>query len=197
MKKTTKVHKLYLTPKAGETEPEWYVKKPCPKKFMTPSKGEKGSVDASKVAALKAKPNRPKPLKRKKTKLTKKEKKELIMKRKEAKAKFAMRSKETMMDLEFKKNQLMREKKKEMSLHKTLARKHRQPEPMYPHILEIMYSVGPQPKYKTISNKFREYRKFAKAQMKAQKKVEKDLKKKKSSDVTYLYKVGKPMMKAK
>merc|ERR1719436_660843 len=100
-----------------------------------------------------------------------------------------------MMEIKFKKNQLMREKKKEMSLHKTLARKHRQPEPMYPHILEIMYSVGPQPKYQTISEKFREYRKFAKEQMKAQKKVEKELKKKKPSEVTYLYKVGKSSMK--
>lgn len=189
-KMSPKVHKLYTTPKPNELEESWYKKQTVNKIYTTKKSGETGKVSASKVASLKAKPNRPKPLKRKKTKLTKTEKKTLIQKRKESKMKYAVRSEVIMQELLFKKNALKRDKKKA----KTLAKKQTKVEPMYPNILEMMYSIGPQPKYKTISDKFREYRKFAKAQMKCSKKS-KSKSVSKKSEISYLYKVGqkKPM----
>jgi len=165
-------------------------KQPVDSKYTKPSKGEKGQVDQSKVAMLKAKPNRPKPLKRKPTtKLSKAEKKKLIASRKEAKAKYAERSQQTKKDLVYKKNALKRHKKKTKTLKKhqkkSLPKTAPMTPPTFPNILEMIYSVGPDPKYKAISMKFREYRKFAKAQLKHSKS-----KSSKSGNISYLYKVG-------
>merc|ERR1719445_2524698 len=122
--------------------------------------GETGSVNQSKVAMLKAKPNRPKQLKRKPTsKLSKEERK------------FA---------------KVMRKK----------CPNSKAPKP-YKNIQEIMYSVGPQPKYTTMSKNFREYRKFAKAQMKCSntspwKKQGPTYVRK--PEFTYIFKIGKKSM---
>merc|ERR550539_1070272 len=87
-------------------------KQPVDPKYTKPSKGEKGSVDSAKVASLKAKPNRPAPLKRKSTnKLDKAAKKKLIAERKEAAKKYAERSAEVKKELVYKKNALKRQKK--------------------------------------------------------------------------------------
>merc|ERR1719461_120710 len=154
------------------------MKKPVDPKYTKISSAEKGTVDSKKVSMLMAKPNRPKPLKRKKTdKLSKEEKKALITKRKEAKAKYAERSELVKKEVVYKKKALKRQSKKT----KTLKKKQPKTKPTYPHILEMIYSVGPDPKYTTISEKFREYRAFAKTQLKLQKK--------KPAKITYLYKV--------
>lgn len=157
-------------------------KQPVNKLYTKPTSGEKGSVDKAKVASLAAKPNRPAPLKRKSTnKLDKSSKKALIKQRKEAKKKYAERSVEIKMELAYKKNAMKRQKKHEKSLKK----KQPKAEPSLPNISHMIYSVGPQPKYKAISKKFREYRKFAKTQLKHSKS--------KSDDISYLYKVGTPV----
>jgi len=63
----------------------------------------------------------------------------------------------------------------------------------YKNIQEIMYSVGPQPKYTTMSKNFREYRKFAKAQMKYAKSHElRPIPT--TATVTYIFKIGKKSM---
>lgn len=165
---------------------KWEPAKKSPKKPVDPlytkmSSSEKGSVDSRKVSMLMAKPNRPKPLKRKKTdKLSKEEKKVLITKRKEAKAKYAERSELVKKEVVYKKNALKRQSKKT----KTLKKKQPKSKPTFPNILEMIYSVGPDPKYTTISEKFREYRAFAKTQLKHTKS--------KPAKISYLYKVGEP-----
>lgn len=156
-------------------------KKPVDPIYTKMSSSEKGSVDSRKVSMLMAKPNRPKPLKRKKTdKLSKEEKKVLITKRKESKVKYAERSELVKKEVVYKKNALKRQSKKTKTLKK------KQPKavskPTYPNILEMIYSVGPDPKYTTISEKFREYRHFAKTQLKHTKS--------KPAKISYLYKVG-------
>lgn len=157
------------------------MKEPVHSLYTKPTTAEKGTVDKSKVAMLMAKPNRPKPLKRKKSdKLSKEEKKVLITKRKEAKAKYQERSELVKKEVVYKKNALKRQSKKV----KTLKKKQPKSKPTFPHISEMIYSVGPQPKYTTISDKFREYRAFAKTQLK--------LSKTKPAKISYLYKVGQP-----
>jgi len=161
-------------------------KKPVDPLYTKPKSDEKGSVDAAKVASLKAKPNRPKPLKRKSTnKLDKASKKALIEQRKEAKKKYTERSAEIKKEVVYKKNALKRQKKHEKSLKK----KQPKMEPTYPNIASMIYSVGPQPKYKAISKKFREFRKFSKTQLKHSKS--------KTEEVSYMYKVGAPPVAAK
>jgi len=169
-------------------------KQPVHELYTAKTAEETGKVNPAKVAMLKAKTNRPTTLKRKPTtKLSKEEKKVLIAARKEAKAKYAERSKLTKMDLVCKKKALMRQKAKRKVMAKKCP-KTMAPKP-YKNILEIIYSVGPKPKYTAISDKFREYRKFAKAQLKATK--TKPVWKKEGStfvhkpvEITYLYKVG-------
>lgn len=157
------------------------MKEPVHSLYTKATSAEKGRVDSRKVAMLMAKPNRPKPLKRKKTdKLSKEEKKVLITKRKEAKAKYQERSELVKKEVVYKKNALKRQSKKV----KTLKKKQPKNKPTFPHIQEMIYSVGPQPKYTTISDKFREYRAFAKTQLK--------LSKSKPAKISYLYKVGQP-----
>lgn len=161
-------------------------KQPVHELYSKPKSDEKGTVDASKVASLKAKPNRPKPLKRtSNNKLDKEAKKTLIAKRKEAAKKYAERSAEIKKERVYMKNALKRQKKHE----KALKKKQPKPEPALPNISHMIYSIGPQPKYKTISKKFREFRKFAKTQLKHTKS--------KSEEISYLYKVGSPMVAAK
>lgn len=176
-------------------------KDPVHELYTVKSKNETGTVNQSKVAMLKAKPNRPKQLKRKPTsKLSKEQKKVLIAARKEAKKKYAERSEMTKKDFVCKKKALMRQRKRE----KVMTKKHpntKHPK-VYKNILEIIYSVGPMPKYAAISDKFREYRKFAKAQLKHSKpkpvwKKEKGTFVHKPVEITYLYKVGEKGAKKK
>merc|ERR1719499_328113 len=170
---------------------KWEPAKTSPKQpvnpmYTKPGKNEKGTVDQAKVASLKAKPNRPAPLKRKSTnKLDKAAKKVLIEKRKEAAKKYAERSADIKKELVYKKNALKRSLKHEKSLKKKQPKK----EPAYPNISSMIYSVGPQPKYKAISKKFREFRKFSKTQLKHSKS--------KTEEVSYMYKVGSPPVAAK
>jgi len=170
---------------------KWKPAKSSPKEpvnplYTKPKTNEKGSVDASKVASLMAKPNRPKPLKRKSTnKLDKASKKALIKQRKEAAKKYAERSAEVKKELVYKKNALKRSK----SYEKSLKKKQPKTKPCYPNIASMIYSVGPQPKYKAISKKFREFRKFSKTQLKHSKS--------KQEGISYLYKVGTPQVAAK
>jgi len=157
------------------------MKKPVNSMYTKMSSGEKGKVDSRKVSMLMAKPNRPKPLKRKKTdKLSKAEKKVLITKRKEAKAKYQERSDLVKKEVVYKKNALKRQSK----YVKTLKKKQPKSKPTFPNILELIYSVGPDPKYTTISQKFREYRAFKKTQLKCTKS--------KPAKISFLYKVGQP-----
>merc|ERR1719192_1632616 len=105
------------------------MKEPVHTLYTKPTSAEKGTVDSRKVAMLRAKPNRPKPLMRKKTdKLSKKEKKVLIQKRKEAKAKYQERSELTKKEVVYMKNALKRQKKKV----KALAKKQPKMEPSFP-----------------------------------------------------------------
>merc|ERR1719330_1117233 len=163
---------------------KWKPAKSSPKQPVNPmytkaGKNEKGTVDQAKVASLKAKPNRPAPLKRTSTnKLDKASKKALIAKRKEAAKKYAERSAEIKKEVVYKKNALKRQIKHEKSLKK----KQPKMEPAYPNIASMIYSVGPQPKYKAISKKFREFRKFSKTQLKHSQT--------KTGEVSYMYKVG-------
>lgn len=163
-------------------------KQPVHELYTAKTAEETGKVNSAKVAMLKAKTNRPTTLKRKPTtKLSKEEKKVLIAARKEAKKKYAERSASRKMDLVCKKKALMRQKAKRKVMAKKCP-KTMAPKP-YKNILEIIYSVGPKPKYAAISEKFREYRKFAKAQLKATK--TKPLRPLPTTvEITYLYKVG-------
>lgn len=157
------------------------MKQPVDSVYTKMSSGEKGKVDSRKVAMLMSKPNRPKSLKRKKTdKLSKSEKKVLIAKRKEAKAKYAERSVLVKKEVVYKKRSLKRQSKKV----KTLKKKQPKTKPSLPNISEMIYSVGPDPKYTCISEKFREYRAFAKTKLKYSKS--------KPAKISYLYKVGSP-----
>jgi hypothetical protein len=159
-------------------------KQPVNPIYTKAGKGEKGSVNSAKVASLKAKPNRPAPLKRKSTnKLDKAAKKALIAQRKEAAKKYAERSAEIKKERVYMKNALKRQSKHE----KTLKKKQPKTSPSYPNISHMIYSVGPQPKYKAISKKFREFRKFAKTQLKH------SPEKSTTEEISYLYKVGKPV----
>jgi len=154
--------------------------------------GETGTVNQSKVAMLKAKPNRPKQLKRKPTsKLSKEEKKVLIQARKEAKAKYAERSEIVKKERLCMKKSLIRQRKFAKVMRKKCPNS-KAPKP-YKNIQEIMYSVGPQPKYATMSKNFREYRKFAKAQMKYSKSHE-SRPIPTTATVTYIFKIGKKSM---
>jgi len=157
-------------------------KKPVDKLYTTSTSAEKGKVDAAKVASLMAKPNRPKPLKRKSTnKLEKAAKKTLIASRNEASKKYAERSAEIKKELLYKKNAL----KRQNAYEKALKKKQPKGEPECPNILSLIYSVGPQPKYKAISKKFREFRKFSKTQLMHSKS--------KSDEISFIYKVGTPV----
>lgn len=157
------------------------TKEPVNEMYTKPKDGEKGQVDAAKVASLKAKPMRPAPLKRtSNNKLDKASKKALMKSRKESASKYAERSAEMKKDLVYKKNALKRQMKYEQSLKKKQPKK----APTYPNISQMVYMVGPVPKYKAISNKFREFRKFQMTQLKHSNK---------SSDISYLYKVGSPV----
>jgi len=156
-------------------------KKPVDKMYTKKTAGEKGQVDAAKVASLKAKPTRPSPLKRTSTnKLDKASKKTLMTSRKEAATKYAERSAEMKKELVYKKNAL----KRQMKYEKSLKKKQPKVAPTHPNISQMIYMVGPVPKYKAISNKFREFRKFQMTQLKHSSK---------SSDISYLYKVGAPV----
>jgi len=165
---------------AGKTV-EKARKQPVAELYSKPSPNEKGTVDASKVAALKAKANRPSPLKRtSKIKLDKEKKKELKKQRKEAAEKFSERSLQTKKEITYMKNAQKRQMKRE----KKKAEKVKiPPKPM--GNMTLMYSVGPQPKYKSISESFRTYRKFAAKQIKCTKD--------KAPLITTIYKVGKPV----
>jgi hypothetical protein len=159
-------------------------KKPVHELYTKAKADEKGSVDQSKVASLAAKSNRPAKLKRTSAnKLDKEAKKLLIAQRKEAAKKFAERSAEMKKELICKKNALKRQVKREKVLKKKQDLD--KTEPSFPNISSMIYSVGPQPKYKAISNKFRQYRKFAKMQLKHTNT--------KSEGISYLYKVGTPV----
>jgi len=175
-------------------------KKPVHELYTKAKADEKGSVDQSKVASLVAKSNRPAKLKRtSNNKLDKEAKKLLIAQRKEAAKKFAERSAEMKKELICKKNALKRQVKREKVLKKKQDLD--KIEPSFPNISSMIYSVGPQPKYKAISSKFRQYRKFAKMQLKA-KTVQswehtptlgKAHTVTKSEGISYLYKVGTPV----
>lgn len=157
------------------------TKEPVHELYTSKTAEETGKVNSSKVAMLKAKSNRPKTLKRKPTtKLSKEEKKALIASRKEAKKKFAERSESTKSDLLCKKKALMRQRKRSKVMAKKFPNT-KAPKP-FKNILEMIYAVGPMPKYAAISDAFREYRQFAKAQMKASKS--------KPAEITFVYKVG-------
>jgi len=150
---------------------------------------EKGSVNASKVASLMAKPNRPKPLKRKSTfKLDKASKKALMTSRKEAAEKYTERSAEIKKQLVYKKNALKRSK----AFEKQLKKKQPKTEACYPNIISMIYQVGPQPKYKAISKKFRAFRKFSKTQLKHSLAPLG-----KQDEISFIYKVGAPVVAAK
>lgn len=174
--------------KAAEKAKSWLdqpfvEKQPVAAIYCKPSPGEKGTVDASKVAALKAKAKRPSALKRtSKIKLDKEEKKELKAKRKEAAKKFSERSAETKKELSYMKNARVRQTKREK------AQKKAQKTPKKSTNMTLMYSVGPQPKYKAISRKFRAYRKFAAKQISCAKD--------KAPMFTTIYKVGSPAVKS-
>jgi len=165
-------------------------KQPVDTLYTKPKSQEKGSVNASKVASLMAKPNRPKPLKRKSTnKLDKASKKALMASRKEAAQKYMERSAETKKELVYKKNALKRSK----AFEKQLKKKQPKTEACYPNIASMIYQVGPQPKYKSISKKFRAFRKFSKTQLKhtlAPLGGPQD-------EISFIYKVGAPVVAAK
>lgn len=178
---------------AGKTQKSQKIKKASPQKkivsppappadpMYTKSKPEeKGTVDTARVAKLKANKKRPAPLKRSaKIKLDKESKQKLKESRKAAAAKFKERSESTKKDLTYRKKFLEREAKRKKSLQavaKSAARKMTN--------CDILYSVGPQPKYKTISKRFREFRKYSKAQLQCSPD--------KKEEITVIYKVGQP-----
>lgn len=163
---------------AGKTMP---VRKPEPvsEKYTKPSPGEKGEVDAAKVAALKAKPNRPKPLQRKSViKLDKEKRKELRKKRKEAAEKFKERSVERTKGRTYMRNFMKRSRKRAANERKKLSRPAKEFKNM-----SLMYSVGGFPKYQEESKKFREFRKFNASKLSCAKNS--------PPLVQYMFKVGK------
>jgi len=142
--------------------------------------GEKGSVDKAKVAALMSNPKRPAPLKRKtKGKMPVAERKAIMGKRKDAAKQYAERSEQMKKDFVYMKNALKRKAKKEEHLKK---KQNRPAKKM--NNCTMMYSVGPQPKHALFSEQFRTFRKMHSFQPKKDK-------------ITYLYKVGAPLVQAK
>lgn len=154
--------------------------KPVDSKYTTKQKGEIGTVDASKVAAMKAKPGRPAPLKRKsQIKLSKEQVKIIKEQRKTSKQKYAERSAQVKKELVYMTNALTRKTKREASMSKAKKTPERKM-----NNCSIMYSVGPQPKPESKSQKFRQFRKFQAAQLKCAKKMQP------GEEISYLYKVG-------
>jgi len=174
--KTTKAspQKKVVSPPAPPADPLYTTAKP----------EEKGTVDEARVTQLKANKKRPAPLKRTaKIKLDKESKQKLKESRKAAAAKFKERSESTKKDLLYRKKFLEREAKRKKSLEavaKPASRKMTN--------CSVLYSVGPQPKYKTISKRFREFRKFSKAQL--------ECSTDKKEEITVIYKVGQPIKSA-
>jgi hypothetical protein len=174
--KTTKAspQKKVVSPPAPPADPLYTTAKP----------EEKGTVDEARVTKLKANKKRPAPLKRTaKIKLDKESKQKLKESRKAAAAKFKERSESTKKDLSYRKKFLEREAKRKKSLEavaKPASRKMTN--------CSVLYSVGPQPKYKTISKRFREFRKFSKAQL--------ECSTDKKEEITVIYKVGQPIKSA-
>lgn len=153
-----KVHEIYTTTKSEET----------------------GTVDAAKAAALKAKPGRPAPLKRKtQIKLTKEQAKIVKDLRKASKEKFQERSQQVKKEIVYRRNAVSRSAKRV----KCAIKAKKLPERKMNNCT-IMYSVGPQPKSTDASSKFRQFRKFQAAQLKCAKKQQP------GSEISYMYKVG-------
>lgn len=161
MKKAVPVHKLYTTVGNNET----------------------GEVDAAKAAALKAKSNRPTALKRtSKNRLTKSELEAIKNKRKEAAAKYAERSMQVKKDKVYRKNAVSRDAQRQEKLSVAQKRPERKM-----NNCEIMYSVGPDPKFACKSEKFRAFRTYARTQIKFA------VQPKKEEHVSFMYKVGSPV----
>jgi len=174
------VDKIYTTPVIGEKGPWESVHKT----YTTPTTGELANIDVKKAAELKANPKRPAPLKRtSKIKLSKLEWQTLKDKRAAAAATYAARSQSVKMDMVYGKNAELRKMKRESSLKKKQQRSER-----VMNNCTIMYSVGPQPKYKMVSQKFREFRAFQKTKLACAKKVQA-----KGEHVSFMYKVGSPV----
>lgn len=163
-------------------------KQPVAELYTKPSPNEKGTVDASKVAALKANAKRPPVLKRTtKIKLDKEEKKKLIKQRKEAAEKYKERSAERKKNFVYRTNAAKRKEKQVKKLAEKREAYKTVQQSRSSSNMTLVYSVGPQPKYKSISADFRAFRKFESAKFKA-------LFNKKTRDVTIetIYKVGTP-----
>jgi len=147
--------------------------------YLKKSADETGKVDAAKVAALKSNPKRPAPLKRKSKAMASYKKSGMRAKRKEAAEKYKQRSEQMKKDFVYMTNALERKGKKEEQLKK----KQNRPEKKMNNCT-MMYSVGPQPVHTTFSAQFRAFRKMNSYQPKKDK-------------ITYLYKVGAPVVQAK
>lgn len=157
-------------------------KAPVDPKYTTPCPEEKGEIDESRVAKLKANSKRPAPLKRtSRVQLEKEAKKKLKESRKQAAAKYKARSETTKKDLTYRKNYLSRDSKRKQQLASV-----NEPAPRKMGNCEIIYSVGPQPKYKAISQRFRDFREYSTSKIK--------FSPTKKQQVTYLYKVGQSVV---
>lgn len=185
------VNKLYTTVMPGEQPEEIYPEKqPVNKLYTTPQANEKGKVNAAYVAKLKANKKRPAPLKRKsQIRLPKAEWEALKESREAAKTKYAVRSKSVEQDMVFGLNAEKRRMKREAALKKA----QKTPERIMNNCT-MMYSVGPDPKYKKITRDFRKFRAFQKTKLQCAPKMSQT---KIMGNFTFMYKVGSPIKAGK